>query len=406
MNAAPSAPVQRWLSASVIAGLGIVAGQGFSRFTFGLLFPRMGASLVGSTSTSSLLAALYAAAYVAGIAALIYLTRHVAPLRLLIGGLSTSTIGLLSIGLAHSKVLVLIGLVVAGLGAAFTYVPALSFVGASVHHLKRSRATGLAGAGIGTGIIVARVLAAAFGAETTASGWRDVWIGEAVIAAVVTGLVVWYSLRVSPGVEERGTAVSVTFRMPHWRSLALAYLCFGVDYSIFSNLAVKGWELGGLSASWAANALLFVAPAQISGGFLTLWLAKRFGARRAAVVSFVLLALAMFEVSLHSSNFALSVMAALLLGLVGAGITAQFVLIVRERLTTLHLNRDATTTVFGVITLLYGLGGLVGLLGGSQLARGHGSLTSTFLLATLVGLAGAMFAHHGTRDLAVAWRSH
>jgi predicted MFS family arabinose efflux permease len=389
----------RWLSAAVLAGLGVLAGQGFSRFTFGLMFPRMGAPLVGTTSSSSLMAAFYAAAYLTGIAALIYMTRHVAPLRLLVVGLATSTVGLLSIGVAHSKAVVIGGLIIAGLGAAITYVPALSFVGAAVAHVDRSKATGLAGAGIGSGIILARILTAVFGAESAGNGWRSVWISEAIVAGVVTAIVLVYAFRVPPVVEDRGVSIGTTFQMPHWISLGMAYFCFGTDYSIFSNLAVKGWELNGISSQWAANSLLFVAPAQIGGGFALLWLAKRAGERFAAQTSFVILALAMAGVALRSSSPAVSILSALFLGLVGAGITAQFVLIVRTRLTTLHQTRDATTTVLGVITLMYGVGGLVGLLGGAQLSKGHGSLTSTFMIATLVAFAGVLFARSGTKGL-------
>ncbi len=389
---------QRWLVAANIAGLGIVAGQGFSRFTFGLLFPRMGATLVGSTSTSSLLAAQYAAAYLIGVALLIYTTRHVAPLRLLALGVGTSAVGLFLLGGAHSRIVVSYGLVITGLGAAFTYVPALSFVGAAVHHERRARATGLAGAGIGAGIIIARLFAAIFDAQGRVQGWREVWIGEGIIAVVVTILVVVYSSKVPSSVRDRGMPMAVTFRMPHWLPLSMAYFCFGLDYSIFSNLAVKGWELSGLSQQWAANALLFVAPAQIGGGFLTLWFARRVGVGRTTAISFIMLSLAMVEVSLKA-GFGFAVIAALLLGFVGAGITAQFVLIVRSRLSPLELDRDATTTVFGMMTLLYSIGGLAGLTAGTQLARGHGELSSTFIVGALVALVGVILSRVGSRGL-------
>ena len=127
-----------------------------------------------------------------------------------------------------------------------------------------------------------------------------------------------------------------------------------------------------------------------------LWLSRRIGVRRAAQASFVMLGLSLAEVALKTSNRVLAIASALLLGLVGAGIAAQFVLIVRARLALQHESRDATTTVFGVITLLYGVGGLVGLLGGAQLSKGHGSLTSTFLVGALVALVGVFFAHRGT----------
>lgn len=58
-------------------------------------------------------------------------------------------------------------------------------------------------------------------------------------------------------------------------------------------------------------------------------------------------------------------------------------------MSSLSLERDATTTVFGVVTLLYAVGGLSGLLGGAQLARGSGALSSTFAVGALVALVGA-----------------
>jgi predicted MFS family arabinose efflux permease len=388
----------RWLALGFLVGLGILAGQGFSRFTFGLLFPRMGASLVGTTSGASLLAAFYAAAYLVGVAALIFVTRHVAPLRLLVSGVVVSTIGLLSIGLARSESVVIVGLVVAGLGAAFTYVPALSFIGAAVQGVNRSKAIGLAGAGIGAGILTARVLEIVFRAESTVNGWRGVWVSEAVIGAIASAAILWYSFRVPSSVEDRGVLFTTIFRMPHWVALGMAYFCFGAAYSIYSNLAVKGWELGGLNGSQAANSLLLVAPAQICGGFLLLWLARHFGIRRVIVASYVLLALALGEVGLKTQSIVLSAPSAISFGLVVAGIPAQSVLVVRSRLEKQRISRDATTTVFGVITLMYAVGGLFGLLGGAQLSKGHGALTSTFFVAVLIALVGGLCARRGAAD--------
>lgn len=399
MSEARNTTTDRWRALGFLVGLGVLAGQGFSRFSFGLLFPRMGVSLVGTTSNASFLAALYAAAYLVGVAALIYVTRHVAPLRLLVLGVAVSTAGLLSIGLAHSESVVVAGLVVAGLGAAFTYVPALSFIGAAVAGVNRHKATGLAGAGIGAGIITARLLAFVFQAESTADGWRGVWISEAAIGFAVSVVILVHAVRTPSSIDDRGDSVSAAFRMPHWVPLGLAYLCFGAAYSIYSSLAVKGWELGGLSGSSAANSLLLVAPAQICGGFLTLWLSRRIGVRRGTQVSFLLLALALSEVGLKPQNIALSAVSAIFLGLVGAGIAAEFVLVVRSRLEKQPAFRDATTTVFGVITLMYAVGGLGGLLAGAQLSKGHGTLTSTFFVAALIALFGGLCAHFGTADL-------
>jgi MFS family permease len=112
-----------------------------------------------------------------------------------------------------------------------------------------------------------------------------------------------------------------------------------------------------------------------------------------------MLALAVGEVSLKSHSIVLSITSAIFLGLVGAGISAQFVLVVRSRLEKQRVLRDATTTVFGTITLMYSFGGLVGLLGGAQLSKGHGTLSSTFLVAALIALVGGLCAVRGTVGL-------
>jgi predicted MFS family arabinose efflux permease len=390
------APSKDWLVLGSLGGLGILVGQGFSRFSFGLLFPSMGVSLVGTTSNASFLAALYAAAYFVGVATLIFVTRRVAPLRLLVSGVVVSTIGLLSIGLARSESVVIFGLVVAGLGAAFTYVPALSFVGAALQEARRDKATGVASAGIGAGIIVARVLAFVFRAESTSSGWRGVWVSEAAIGAVASAVIILYALRTATSVEDRGVPIRTTLRMPHWLAIGMSYLCFGVAYSIYSNLAVKAWELGGLSGFWAANSLLLVAPSQMSGGILLPWLGRKIGAPGAIGISYLLLTLAVAEVGLRAQEIVLSFTSAVCVGLVSAGIPAQVVLAVRKRLEGRGIARDATTTVFGVITLMYAIGGLVGLLEAAHLSKTHGMLTSTFVVAALLALVGGLCALRAT----------
>lgn len=384
----------RWLTTGTVAGLGILAGQGFSRFSFGLLFPRMGASLVGSTSTSSFLAALYAASYLVNVAVLIYVTRHAAPLRLLVFGVMTSTGGLLLLSLARSEFVVATGLVIAGLGAAYTYVPALSFVSATTTETGRSKALGLASAGIGVGIMLARLFEWSFKSESTASGWRYVWASEAAVGAIVSALILLHALRHPSPIEDQGVPVGHTRRLPNWLALGMAYLCFGVAYTIYSNLAVKGWEMGGLSGTGAATSFFFVAPAQIGGGILLLHVLRRglVRLRWAFSASFVFLALAMAEVAEGGQHLLLSIASAVVTGGVSAGIPAQVVVAIRTRVRKGTGDRDAATTIFGVITLLYAVGGMVGLLGGSVLSRHRGSLTSTFWVASLVSLVGAACA--------------
>ena len=135
----------------------------------------MGHSLVGSTSTSSLLAASTRPPISVGVILLAVLSGRIRPLVLLEVGVAVSTVGLFVIGIATTMTTVIFGLVVAAVGAAFTYVPAFGFVGASVNEKKAPWAIGIASAGVGLGIVVARLLVIIFGAESNLSGWRDVW---------------------------------------------------------------------------------------------------------------------------------------------------------------------------------------------------------------------------------------
>jgi MFS family permease len=88
------------------------------------------------------------------------------------GRLVVSAVGLGLLTRAGSAVELAVGLTLTGLGGAFIWVPAPGLAGSVVRPSRRGAAIGVAGSGIGAGIVFASALAAVLHAQGGDASWR------------------------------------------------------------------------------------------------------------------------------------------------------------------------------------------------------------------------------------------
>jgi len=373
---------------SLVALIALASGvaQAFGRFTYALLLPAIDTDLLQSYALAGLIGTANVAAYLLGVIAVSALARRTAPAVMIRWGLAGTTTGLFLLWQAESALVLGIGLAVTGFAGAFIWVPAPGLAGSVVRPARRGAAIGLAGSGIGAGIVFASGLAAALHSSGGDASWRTVYLVEAVLAAVALALCVRF-LRPGPHRDDAAPVRSGALRrVPGWFGLAGGYAAYGLAYSVYTTYLVVALEDdAGLSRGSASAVYTLVGVTLIVGGILLGPLSDRWGRGRSLVLGYLAMALSIAVVPL--GTLPLAVLSALTFGLMMSGLPAVISAHLADSLTPREF-----AGAFGRCTLAFGLAQLCGPQLGGWLAETTGSFTPAFLLAAAVALAGAVLS--------------
>lgn len=373
---------------SLVALIALASGvaQAFGRFTYALLLPAIDRDLLQSYALAGLIGTANVAAYLLGVIAVSALARRNAPAVMIRWGLTGTTTGLFLLWQAESSLALGIGLAVTGFAGAFIWVPAPGLAGSVVRPARRGAAIGLAGSGIGAGIVFASGLAAALHSSGGDASWRTVYLVEAVLAAVALALCVVF-LRPGPHRDDAAPVRSGALRrVPDWFGLAGGYAAYGLAYSVYTTYLVVALEDdAGLSRGSASAVYTLVGVTLIVGGILLGPLSDRWGRGRSLVLGYLAMALSIAVVPL--GTVPLAVLSALTFGLMMSGLPAVISAHLADSLTPREF-----AGAFGRCTLAFGIAQLCGPQLGGWLAETTGSFTPAFLLAAAAALAGAVLS--------------
>lgn len=373
---------------SLVALIALASGvaQAFGRFTYALLLPAIDRDLLQSYALAGLIGTANVAAYLLGVIAVSALARRNAPAVMIRWGLTGTTTGLFLLWQAESSLALGIGLAVTGFAGAFIWVPAPGLAGSVVRPARRGAAIGLAGSGIGAGIVFASGLAAALHSSGGDASWRTVYLVEAVLAAVALALCVVF-LRPGPHRDDAAPVRSGALRrVPGWFGLAGGYAAYGLAYSVYTTYLVVALEDdAGLSRGSASAVYTLVGVTLIVGGILLGPLSDRWGRGRSLVLGYLAMALSIAVVPL--GTVPLAVLSALTFGLMMSGLPAVISAHLADSLTPREF-----AGAFGRCTLAFGIAQLCGPQLGGWLAETTGSFTPAFLLAAAAALAGAVLS--------------
>jgi len=373
---------------SLVALIALASGvaQAFGRFTYALLLPAIDRDLLQSYALAGLIGTANVAAYLLGVIAVSALARRTAPAVMIRWGLAGTTTGLFLLWQAESALVLGIGLAVTGFAGAFIWVPAPGLAGSVVRPARRGAAIGLAGSGIGAGIVFASGLAAALHSSGGDASWRTVYLIEALLAAVALALCVVF-LRPGPHRDDAAPVRSGALRrVPGWFGLAGGYAAYGLAYSVYTTYLVVALEDdAGLSRGTASAVYTLVGVTLIVGGILLGPLSDRWGRGRSLMLGYLAMALSIAVVPL--GTVPLAVLSALTFGLMMSGLPAVISAHLADSLTPREF-----AGAFGRCTLAFGIAQLCGPQLGGWLAETTGSFTPAFLLAAVVALAGAVLS--------------
>ncbi len=367
-------------SVVLIAAAAVGVSQSFGRFTYSLLFTDIRDDLAISNTVGGAIGSANLLAYLAGTAVLSAIVGRVGLGRAMRAGLLGVTAAL--IVMASSSNLISFGLAstTAGFFGSFVWITAPGVAIAEFGPERRGLVVGVLGGGIGFGLITASLLA------RVGEGWQAVYQIEAVVAVVVTTAVI-AGLRNSPTPAPGGQRGLQAIReVPGWQELLAAYCLFGLAISLVMTFAVAVLQTdAGWSRTDAGTAFALLGLGTVLGGPVFGPLSDRFGRAPTLVASFVLIVAAGVFLPLGWKPWTYII--ATTFGMAFTGVPTTITARVGD-----YLQGERFGAAFGIATMAFGVGLVVGPQLGGALADATGSFRPAFGVVAGAGVVGAIVA--------------
>ena len=376
---------RRILTLTVVLAAAMVA-QAFGRFSWGMVLPEARDDMLdGSNTLAGLFGSLNVAAYLLGTIVVAWLASRSTLVGLVKIGLTLSTSGLALASFAADPEVLAAALVLMGLGGAIIWVPVPGIAARQFPPERRGFATGLAGVGIGIGIVFAGRVTSAL-RDGDGSTWQTLYrielvIAVAVFVAALTGL---RSQGERPSVAGGFGGFAALRKVVAWRALTAAYSAYGFSYILVISFMVARFEDdAGWSSDRAALVFSVVGVAIVFGGLTIGSLSDRIGRRRMMIIAFTCWAFS--SLAFLVGSLPLALVAAVVIGVMFSGIPATIIAHV-----VTYTDERAFGPVFSATTLAFGVAQAVSPQIGGAIADWRGSFTAVFGLAAAVALLGAL----------------
>jgi len=384
---------RKWDYGWVIVAVGVLvkmAALGFGRFTYPMLIPSMKLSLglqygeMGLLGGSILLGYLLFS-FIGGALATRFGSKRVVVIALvcsvgsMFGVSQSSRFGLL--------LLFTFGL---GAGAAGAHIAMTTLPMAWFDRRSLGRALGIVTGGTGLGVIAAGLFVPPFLLDSRGEGWRTCWrlLGLATFGVAMAAALL---LKEGPGNKDRDRVSEREEKeLPapkpkdgklSFRVIIPAYFVFGIAYHIYATYFVA-FMVEDLRVAEKTAGLIWslFGWTSIASGLIWGFLSDRAGRRNALLFNIALISLAVLLPLCHHALFTLG-LSSILFGLTFLGTVTIVAAAVGDQAT----GKEAT--IYGLVTLVHGLGQFLGTILGGYLK----DLTGSFTLTLLVSEAGFLF---------------
>jgi len=374
----------------VIVGVGVLVkmtGLGFGRFAYPMLLPNMRGSLGFNYAQMGLLSGAIMMGYllfslIGGMLATRFGPKRIVIASLLCGALSMSSISRLSGFLPLLFFSFAMGAGAAGSHISITTMPMVWF-----EELRLGRALGIVTGGTGLGIIVTGLLLPYLLFNLGKEAWRQCWLLLALITFLVA-VIGWVLLKEKPG--------PITFLPPspngdrspalcterqnglNIRAIFIIYFLFGFAYNIYTTYFVAYMvEEIRLTEKTAGDIWAIFGWMCTGSGLIWGYVSDRLGRRKAllwnnGIISFSVL----LPLLLHRPFFL--GLSAFLFGATFLGTVTVIAAAIGNQVV------EKRASVYGLVTLIHGLGQFLGTTSGGYLK----DLTGSFQLTLTVSLTG------------------
>lgn len=376
------------LSGSALLFIAIASGLAVANIYFAQpLLDTMGRTFGIAQSNIGMIITITQIFYALGLFFLVPLGDLLNQRRLAVGMLSISVVALLTVGIAPSVIVVMIGMAFIGLFAVVAQV-LVAYTASLAAPEDRGRAVGLVTSGIVIGILLARTIA---GLLTDLAGWRSVYYFSAVLTMLMAAAI--YGKLPRHAATQRGMAYPQLLRSvwqlfvqePLLRVRAVLALFIFTVFSILWTSLVLPLSAPPLSLSHSAIGSFGLAG--VAGALAAVRagkLADRGLGQRTTGIALVLLLLAWVPLSFTERS-----LWALMIGVIVLDFAVQAVHVTNQSM-ILSLRPESRSRLTAGYMIFYSIGSAIGSIS-STVAYSHAGWTGVCLLGASVSAAGLLF---------------
>ncbi len=373
----------------VIVGVGVLvkmAGLGFGRFAYPLIIPSMRESLGFNYFEMGLLSGAIMLGYllfslIGGV-----LATRFGPKKIVIASLLCGSLSMFSIGKLSGFFPLLFFAFAMGAGGAGAHISMTTLPMTWFEERRLGRAVGILTGGTGLGIIVTGLLLPYLLSNLGKEAWRQCWFILALVtfAVAITGSILLKErpdqirMLFSPDEEAKGLPSGDGRDGLTLRAIFLIYFIFGFAYNIYATYFVAYVvEEIGLSGKTAGDMWAIFGWMCMVSGLMWGFVSDRMGRRASLLWNNGIISLSVLISLLFHQPFLLG-LSAFLFGSTFLGTVAVIAASIGDQV------GEKRASVYGLVTLIHGIGQFLGTTLGGTLR----DLTGSFLLTFLSSLVG------------------
>jgi len=374
----------------VVVGVGLLVnmtGLGFGRFAYPMLIPNMKGSLGLHYVEIGLLSGAIMLGYLLFSLLGGMLASRFGPKRIVISSLLCSAISMFFIGRLSAFIPLLIFTFAMGAGAAGTHISITTLPMTWFDESQLGKALGLMTGGTGLGIVLTGLMLPYILLKFGAEGWRQCWLFLSLLTFLVA-VTAWILLREKKdqSIAQPSSRWEDEIRIPvakkssglALKTIFVTYFIFGFSYNIFATYFVA-YMVDDLKLAQKTAGDVWAIFGWMCMGSGVLWgfISDRIGRRQALIWNNAIIALStLLPLLLRRPLFL--VFSAVLFG----GTFLGTVIIIASAIGDQVVEKRAS--VYGCLTLIHGIGQLLGTMLGGYLK----DLTGAFQSSLVAALAG------------------
>ena len=370
----------------------IAATYGFGVYLFSTILPDMRAELHFSYTEAGGFISLAQVGFLVAALTSSVLTHKMGAQRLILLSMLTSCLSLLGLIFVSERWHIAVLLTTAGAAAAAVWVPMVAVAQELIPIKHQGKAIGLMSSGTAYGVFVNGLAVPILLPEY---GWRAVWVFAAILACT---FFIWGWARLSKHEDSRNTnnpdssatpieqsneriSIGQLFRQPSILMILVMMFLNGIACMPAQNYLMSylrddlGYDLAIAGRAWSAIGLFGMA-----GGFVMGALADKIGVKKSLTLTYLLLSVATALFLHHGSTYEVYLGAAIF----GLAFNAIFGLV--PAYVSLNFPKSSATLIFGLATVLLGVGSMIGNFYGGVIHDAFNSFSAVFLISTITAL--------------------
>ena len=376
-----------WVIVSLVALAGAV-GHAFGRFGYGIIYPALRDDLGITNTFAGLIGSANVAAYLVGTLIVAWVTSRLRLLSVMKAGLVMATLGLFLASMASGPSILTAGLIIAGVGGAFLWIPAPVIAADALPENKRHLAVGLLGSGIGLGIVFVSTLSGWLRDIEGDAAWSTIYSTKFAIALILLVLFIFFvrHFQDAPKSGGRFGGLDALKKMTGWKPLIIAYSIFGFMYLlVLGYFTTRLEDDSGWATSESAFAFTLMGIAMIFGAPFFTSISKRFGVRKTLALCFALWPVVIGIVL--SGIYIPVLLASILLGFLFSALPILITLYVVE-----NTSAEDFGPAFSAATLAFGVAQVISPPIGGLIADQFSSFLEVFMLSGGMSILGLLAA--------------